>query len=129
MKNTNVIVAAITSAVSGAIIGILFAPDKGSNIRRKISKESDEYLKSLRKDLDEIRHNLNKKVKETKEEVSETGQQLKEKGEDLAEEAKDKAEDYEQWTEDELTKLAKELNIDGYTNMNKSELLKALKNE
>lgn len=140
MKNGNLLLAAITSAISGAAIGILFAPDKGSRTRKKITESSDEYLQSLKNDLDDIRKNLNKRVEKTKEQAGEMSAEAKQKGEEILEdtqqkaketkeEAKEQAENYREWTKDELYDRAKELNIDGYTNMNKDDLIEALKNK
>jgi hypothetical protein len=38
------------------------------------------------------------------------------------------SESYEEWTKDELEDRAKEIGIDGYSNMNKDELIDALRN-
>ena len=42
MKGSNIVFAIIGGALVGATLGLLFAPDKGSNTRKEISK----FLKS-----------------------------------------------------------------------------------
>lgn len=130
-KNVNTMLVAITSAISGAVMGILFAPDKGSSTRRKISKGSEEYLKTLKEDMEEIRQSLTEQAVATKEEAEEITEDVKSRGEDVMEDAKDTMEEakdsLETLTKDELYERAKELSIDGYTKMNKSELIEALK--
>ena len=37
MSKTNVVIGVLAGVAVGALIGILFAPDKGSETRRKIS--------------------------------------------------------------------------------------------
>ena len=130
-ENVNMMLVAVTSAISGAVMGILFAPDKGSSTRRKISKGSEEYLQTLKDDLEEIRQSLTDRAVETKEEAEEMTEEVMEKGEDMMEDAKDSMDEVkdslESLTKDELYERAKEMSIDGYSTMNKSELIEALK--
>ena len=63
----NTILALLTGAAIGAGIGILFAPDKGTNTRRKI-----------REGVDEAKENLNEKFSEVSEKLVELNFKLEE---------------------------------------------------
>ena len=45
MKGLGYVGAVLGGALAGAAIGILIAPDKGSNTRKKISNTVDDFLK------------------------------------------------------------------------------------
>ena len=53
-KKTNTLLAFLTGAATGAILGILYAPDKGSNTRDRLSFQLDKYKKKLEEILDEM---------------------------------------------------------------------------
>ena len=46
-KGSNALMAFLAGAAVGAILGILYAPDKGSNTREKLSFRLDKYKKML----------------------------------------------------------------------------------
>lgn len=46
-KTTNSLLAFLTGAAAGALVGILFAPDTGANTRDKLSFKLDKYKKTL----------------------------------------------------------------------------------
>ena len=49
MNNTGkILVAIVAGAAVGAILGVLFAPDKGSETRRKISEQGEKLADSIK---------------------------------------------------------------------------------
>ncbi len=53
-KSNNALMAFLAGAAAGAILGILYAPDKGSNTREKLSFQLDKYKKMLQDYLDSM---------------------------------------------------------------------------
>lgn len=53
-KKSNTFLAFLTGAAAGAILGLLYAPDKGENTRDKLSFQLDKYKKKLDELLKEI---------------------------------------------------------------------------
>ncbi len=53
-KSGNNLMAFVMGAAAGAIIGILYAPDKGSNTREKLSYRLDKYRKLLQELIDDF---------------------------------------------------------------------------
>ncbi|MBX2962401.1 MAG: YtxH domain-containing protein [Cyclobacteriaceae bacterium] len=63
MKNVKLIVGVAAGIAAGALLGVLFAPEKGVDTRKKISKKG--------KDLaDELNHTMEEKFNELMREVS-----------------------------------------------------------
>tara|TARA_R110002124_G_scaffold17532_3_gene73347 strand:+ start:216118 stop:216495 length:378 start_codon:yes stop_codon:yes gene_type:complete len=95
------LLALLTGAAIGAGIGILYAPDKGSKTRGKISKETKKAQKKL-----------NKQIKETSSTMSAKAQQARlsfeQKLEDTLSSASYKADDILLAMEDKLEALRKQ---------------------
>lgn len=53
-KGSNALMAFLAGAAVGAVLGILYAPDKGSNTREKLSFQLDKYKKMLEEMLADL---------------------------------------------------------------------------
>ena len=69
MSTGKVLLGVLAGIVVGAALGILFAPEKGSATRKRISEKSDEYADDLVEKFNEFIESINEKfervVKET----------------------------------------------------------------
>jgi gas vesicle protein len=51
MSRGKIILGALAGVAAGALIGILFAPDKGTETRKKIVSRGEEYVDDLKKKI------------------------------------------------------------------------------
>lgn len=84
MNSGKVVLGVLAGLASGAILGILFAPDKGSETRRKIAKKGSDSIDDLKAKLDDLMTALTENFEEVKDDAME----LFEKGKGKVEEIK-----------------------------------------
>ena len=54
MRRVNVVIGTMAGVAAGALLGVLFAPDKGTETRRKISSKSKEKADLLKNKFEHI---------------------------------------------------------------------------
>lgn len=67
MNSGKVVLGMLAGLATGAILGILFAPEKGSITRRKIAKKGSNSVDDLKEIFDDLLFKLNNKFEEVKE--------------------------------------------------------------
>jgi gas vesicle protein len=79
MSAGKVLLGVLAGVAAGALVGILFAPAKGSRTRRRILKQGENYAEGLKDKFDEYVDNVSEKFEQVKEEVSAFAQKNKNK--------------------------------------------------
>lgn len=90
MKGTSkILLGVITAAAAGAVIGMLFAPDKGNEIRSKVKKTANELADEL---LNAIRRGKSQ-YQDAKDELRSKAYELKGKAQQKVDELSDEADE------------------------------------
>ena len=77
MKTSRVVLGVLAGAAVGALVGILFAPDKGSNTRRKIAKKGEDFVEDLKTRASDIRDRATDMVNGSEESVRRCGGKIR----------------------------------------------------
>ena len=83
MSTGKVLLGVLAGVAAGALVGILFAPAKGSRTRRRILIQGENYAEGLKDKFNEYVDTISEKFEHAKKEVS----ALAKKGNDKLEEA------------------------------------------
>lgn len=68
MNSKQMLLGVLGGIAAGALLGILFAPDKGSKTRRKISDKGEEFADSIKGKFNELLGIITEKFEQVKEE-------------------------------------------------------------
>ena len=85
MSNGKIVLGALAGLAAGAVLGILFAPEKGSTTRKNIRRKGEDSVDHLKDKFSEFVDNVAEKFDRVKEDVENIGKDAKEK---IKEEAK-----------------------------------------
>jgi len=69
MSTGKVVLGVLAGVAIGAALGILFAPDKGSETRKKLSRKGEDAIDDLNEKFDELLSTLTEKIETAKEEA------------------------------------------------------------
>ena len=67
MSSGKLLLGVLAGVAAGAVLGILFAPDKGTVTRKKISSKGEEYADALKDKFNEFLKSFNEKLEGVKE--------------------------------------------------------------
>lgn len=87
MNTGKVVLGALAGFAAGALLGVLIAPDKGSETRRKISQKGLDTADDLKAKFDELLTAIAEKFESVKEDVTDLYEEGKHKAEEFQKEA------------------------------------------
>ena len=87
MSSGKVLLGLLAGVAAGALLGILFAPDKGKTTRKKMSKKGEDYLETAKEKFNEFIDDISEKIDEVKEEVTDFAEKGKAKAEKVKKDA------------------------------------------
>ena len=90
MNKTNVAIGVLAGVAVGALLGVLFAPDKGSVTRKKLMKKATDTADDLKDKFDDLLEELTEKFEAAKEEASQIYENGKHKAEEITHDLKSK---------------------------------------
>ena len=70
MSSGKVLLGLLAGIAAGATLGILFAPDKGSSTRKKISQKGDEYAEEIGEKFNDFVDGITRKFEAVKKEAA-----------------------------------------------------------
>ncbi len=71
MKSGKVLLGVLAGVAAGALLGVLFAPDKGANTRKKILSKGEDYADALKEKFDELLGTVTNKSESAKQDAEE----------------------------------------------------------
>lgn len=89
MSSGKVLLGVLAGAATGALLGILFAPHKGTVTRKKIVRNSGAFAEGVKGKINELLDDITEKFEKVKEDVSEFAEQKMQKNGEAKKEVKE----------------------------------------
>lgn len=77
MSKSKVLLGVLGGVAAGALLGILFAPEKGSKTRKKIKSKSNDYAETLKERMNVFFNDVTQKYESVWEESKDLGKSKK----------------------------------------------------
>jgi gas vesicle protein len=81
MSTGKVFLGVLAGVATGALLGVLFAPNKGSKTRKKIARKGEDYTELIQEKFNEFVETVTEKFEHVKDEVSGFAHQAQAKAE------------------------------------------------
>jgi gas vesicle protein len=78
MSAGKVLLGLVAGVAAGALLGVLFAPEKGSVTRMKIAQKGEDYAEAVKEKFNEFIDSVNDKLDMAKEEIGRGKQKVEE---------------------------------------------------
>lgn len=92
MKTGSVLLGIVGGLAAGAILGVLYAPDKGCNTRKKVADKSGDLKDKLKGSFNDLVSNVEDKYKDLASNVEDKYKDLASKGSSMVDNATDNLE-------------------------------------
>lgn len=79
MSSGKLLLGVLAGLAAGALVGILFAPDKGTETRKKIAKKSEDYVDEIKEKFNGLIDDLTQKMDATMAKADDTVDEAKSK--------------------------------------------------
>jgi len=77
MNSGKLLLGVLAGVAAGAILGILFAPDKGSVTRKKIAKKGEDYAGAVKNKFNDLIEGISEKIEKFEEEATDRSENQK----------------------------------------------------
>jgi len=77
MESGKVLLGVLAGVAAGALLGILFAPEKGSKTRKMILSKGEDYVDAVKEKVDDLVESITDKIESAREESDKVAARLK----------------------------------------------------